>query len=206
MHRITSETNLWLNAIKMEDEGNFLEAFLLYLKDAAESIQGNFLARAALSCSCAANCLSIIGNLAAARRLYQQTATLYEINGDSIMGESVREAIWSYKESYEYYHLACDSEKTQIIYEKYVSLARRINPFLGEEEAMNMLRQRKNSSEVTKNNFTQTNMKISTQVDNAMETISKAIESISSKNKLEKTGSESKIEKEIEKIEKSLIN
>ena len=63
MHRITSESNLWLNAIQMEEEGNFSEAFFLYLKDAAESLQRNLLVRAALCCSCAANCLSTTGNL-----------------------------------------------------------------------------------------------------------------------------------------------
>ncbi|TLX82837.1 MAG: hypothetical protein E6L00_02590 [Thaumarchaeota archaeon] len=182
MHRITSESNLWLNAVKMEEEGNFFEAFFLYLKDAAESLQKNLLVRAALCCSCAANCLSITGNLAASRQLYLQTAMLYEINGDSIIGESVREALWSYKECYEYYHLACDSEKTQVVYDKYVSLARRINPFQGEEEAMKLMSERKKATNATKNDITQTNMQISAQVDNAMENILKTIESIYTKN------------------------
>src|SRR5574337_506335 len=130
MHRITSESNVWLNAIKMEEEGSFFEAFFLYIKDTAESLKRNFLLRAALSCACAANCLSHTGNLIASRQLYLRTAMLYETNGDSIIGESVREALWSYKESYEYYFLGCDGEKSQVVYDKYVSLARRINPFL----------------------------------------------------------------------------
>lgn len=204
MHRITSETNLWLNAVKMEEEGNFFEAFFLYLKDAAESLQKNLLVRAALCCSCAANCLAITGNLAASRSLYLQTAMLYETNGDSIIGESVREALWSYKECYEYYHLACDSEKTQVVYEKYVSLARRINPFLGEAEAMNLMRQRKMATNVTKNNDTKTNMQISTQIDNAMENILKTIGSICIKDDSEESSSKSN--PGVKKFEKSLIN
>ena len=205
MHRITSESNLWLNAVKMEEEGNFFEAFFLYLKDAAESLQKNLLVRAALCCSCAANCLSITGNLAASRQLYLQTAMLYEINGDSIIGESVREALWSYKECYEYYHLACDSEKTQVVYDKYVSLARRINPFQGEEEAMKLMSERKKATNATKNDITQTNMQISAQVDNAMENILKTIESIYTKNNSEESNSES-TQYEVKKFEKSLIN
>ncbi len=205
MHRITNESNLWLNAVKMEEEGNFFEAFFLYLKDAAESLQKNLLVRAALCCSCAANCLSITGNLAASRQLYLQTAMLYEINGDSIIGESVREALWSYKECYEYYHLACDSEKTQVVYDKYVSLTRRINPFQGEEEAMKLMSERKKATNATKNDITQTNMQISAQVDNAMENILKTIESIYTKNNSEESNSES-TQYEVKKFEKSLIN
>ena len=204
MHRITSETNLWLNAVKMEEEGNFFEAFFLYLKDASESLQKNLLVRAALCCSCAANCLSVTGNLAGSRHLYLQTAMLYEIHGDYIIGESVREALWSYKECYEYYHLACDSEKTQVVYGKYVSLARRINPFLGEEEAMKLMRQRKMATKVAKNDMAQTNMQISAQIDNAMENILKTIQSIYTKNNSKVDNSESK--NKVKKFEKSLIN
>ena len=205
MHRITSESNLWLNAVTMEEEGNFSEAFFLYLKDAAESLQRNLLVRAALCCSCAANCLSITGNLVASRQLYLQTAMLYETNGDSIIGESVREALWSYKECYEYYQLACDSEKTQIVYDKYVSLARRINPFLGEEEAMKLMRQRKKTTNATKNGITKTNMQISSQVDNAMENILKTIGSICAKNNPNENNSES-TQYKVKKFEKSLTN
>ena len=204
MHRITSETNLWLNAVKMEEEGNFFEAFFLYLKDAAESLQKNLLIRAALCCSCAANCLSVTGNLAGSRHLYLQTAMLYETHGDTIIGESVREALWSYKECYEYYQLACDSEKTQFVYGKYVSLARRINPFLGEEEAMNLMRQRKVATNMAKNDMGQTNRQISAQIDNAMENILKTIQSIYTKNNPEKDNSDSK--QKAEKFEKSLTN
>lgn len=204
MHRITSESNLWLNAVKLEEEGNYFEAFFLYLKDAAESLQKNLLVRAALCCSCAANCLAVVGNLAASRSLYLQTAMLYETNGDSIIGESVREALWSYKECYEYYQLACDSEKTQVVYDKYVSLARRINPFLGEEEAMKLMRQRKMATNVAKNDITQTNMQISAQIDNAMGNILKSIESICTKNNSEENRSEHG--NKVKKFEKSLTN
>lgn len=206
MHRITSESNVWLNAIRMEEEGSFFDAFFLYLKDAAESLKRNFLLRAALSCSCAANCLSHTGNLAAARQLYLRTAMLYETNGDSIIGESVREALWSYKESYEYYSLGCDSEKSQIVYNKYVSLARRINPFLGEEEAMREMRQRKKTISAIKSDDTQTNMKISAQIENAMNEILKTIESVCNNQNADEGKSEQPIENKVKKFEKSFAN
>lgn len=167
MDRITNESNLWLNAIKMEDERNYLEAFLFYLKDTAEFIKQNSLVRAALSCSCAADCLVKEGNLAAAHQLYVQTAIIYENNANLVIGNSVREALWSYQEAYEYYILACENNKAQQIYEKHVSLSRKINPFFGEKEAMESLRMRKIELE-SNSHMHATNMHVSADVDDAI--------------------------------------
>ena len=167
MDRITNESHLWLNAIKMEDEGDYLKAFIFYLKDSSECIKQNSFVRAALSCSCAADCLAMDGNLAGARQLYLQTAALYEDNAVHVIGNSVREALWSYQEAYEYYNLACENNKAQSIYEKYVSLSRKINPFFGEEQAMESLRIRK-SDKAQQSGVHTSNMQVSADVDNAI--------------------------------------
>ncbi len=167
MDRITNESNLWLNAIKMEDGGDYLKAFLFYLKDSGECVKQNSLVRAALSCSCAANCLILVGNLAGARQLYLQTASLYEKNAENVIGNSVREALWSYEEAYEYFNLACENNKAQHTYEKYVSLSRKINPFFGEKEAMESLRIRKTDA-ISDSGTHGTNMQVSADVDNAI--------------------------------------
>ena len=178
MDRITDESNLWLTALKLEDGNNYHEAFFLYLKDAAESLKQRMLIRAALSCSCAANCLTMTADLVSASHLYLHTAMIYETYGDMIIGESVREALWSYQEAFEHYHLACQSDKAQIVYGKYVSLARKINPFLGEEEAMKSLRFRNKSVKNSRINHVSSNMQISAQVANAMESFILAVEPI----------------------------
>lgn len=167
MDRITNESNLWLNAIKMEDEGDYLKAFIFYLKDSSECIKQNSFVRAALSCSCAADCLAMDGNLAGARQLYLQAGTLYENNAVHVIGNSVREALWSYQEAYEYYNLACENNKAQQIYEKYVSLSRKINPFFGEKEAMESMRIRKADTEPHSGMHT-SNMQVSADVDSAI--------------------------------------
>lgn len=167
MDRITNESNLWLSAIKMEDEGDYLKAFVFYLKDSSECIKQNSFVRAALSCSCAADCLAMDGNLAGARQLYLQTATLYENNAVHVIGNSVREALWSYQEAYEYFNLACENNKAQSIYEKYVSLSRKVNPFFGEKDAMESLRIRK-SDEAPQSGMHTANMQVSADVDNAI--------------------------------------
>jgi tetratricopeptide (TPR) repeat protein len=167
MDRITNESNLWLNAIKADDEGNYLEAFLFYLQDSSECLKQNSLVRAALSCSCAANCLVMTGNLSAARQLYKQTATIYENNANSVIGNSVREALWSYQEAYEYYNLACEDNQAEHVYEKHVSLSRKVNPFVGEKEAMESLRVRKIALE-TNSKLNQTSIHVSADIDNAI--------------------------------------
>jgi hypothetical protein len=180
MDRITNESNLWLNAIKAEDDGNYIEAFLFYLKDSTECLKQNSLVRAALSCSCAANCLATTGNLTAIRQLYMQTATIYENNANLVIGQSVREALWSYQQAYEYFSLACDDNKTQHIYERYVSLSKKVNPFVGENEAMETLRLRKMDLD-SKSNTYPTNMQVSADVDNAIKSFLKEIDSTSDK-------------------------
>jgi len=171
MDRITNEDNLWLNAIKMEDECNFFEAFGYYLKDASECLKQNSLVKAALSCSCAASCLANLGNLPATRQLYLEAARIYEENADAIIGESIRESLWSLQEAYEYYLLDGNADKAQKVYDKSLFLARKVNPFSGEDEIMQNLRMRKkhvdDTINITHNNL-QTSDKIEEEIQNFM--------------------------------------
>lgn len=163
MDRITNESNLWLRALKLEDEGNYLEAFEIYLQDSKLSFKKKSFVGAALSCSCAATCLVKTGNIPAARKLYHQAGQIYENNGDHVIGDSVREAMWSYQEACDYFTLACENVHVQNVCEKLIALARKVNPFFGEQEIMESLRLRK--LEIDANNISKTNMKISADVD-----------------------------------------
>jgi hypothetical protein len=147
----------------LEDEGNYLEAFTVYLQDSKSSLKQRSLVSAALSCSCAGNCIANAGNLVAARILYLQAGQIYEQNGDYVIGHSVREALWSYQESYEYFTLACENLHAKNVSEKFVSLSRKVNPFFGEKEAMDSLRMRKLDLEL--NSVSKTCMQISADVD-----------------------------------------
>jgi tetratricopeptide (TPR) repeat protein len=151
MERITDDDNLWFNAIKLEDAGKYSEAFVYYLKDSAECLKQNALVKAALSCSCAAICLSYDGNLAAARRLYLEAARIYEDNADFIIGESIRESLWSLQEAYEYYLLGGDNDKADKVYNKTLFLSRKVNPFSHDEEIMQKMKLRKKQIEDTAN-------------------------------------------------------
>ncbi|WP_268541205.1 hypothetical protein [Candidatus Nitrosotenuis cloacae] len=151
--KITDESDLWLNAIKMEDGNNFSEASVFYLNDATESLKRNLLIRAALSCLGAAECLVRMGHHADARKIYLEAAVIYEENSDRIIGESVRESLWSLQEAYESFLLASDYARAQQIFDKYTFLARKLNPFFGEGEAMDLLRAKKEAIENIQKNW-----------------------------------------------------
>lgn len=155
--RITDESDFWLNAIKMEDGNDFLEASVFYLTDAAESLKHNMLVRTALSCLCAAECLIRMGHHADACKLYLETAIIYEENADRVLGESVREALWSLQEAYENFLLASDHSRAQRIFEKYMFLARKLNPFFGEGETMELLKSKRKSIENIKKSWNNSN-------------------------------------------------
>jgi hypothetical protein len=132
--RITDETNPWLTATKKEEEYDFPQAVRLYLKDAADCLKQNVLVKAALSCSCAADCLTKLGQVRNAQLLYSETARLYLENAYLVIGKSVRESLWSLREAHEYLLLAEDKLAARQVYDRYIHLASRVDPNIGNEE------------------------------------------------------------------------
>jgi hypothetical protein len=151
--RITDESNLWFNAIKMEDGQDLHNAIIFYIKDATECLKDDLYLRAALSCICAADCLSKSGYVENACQLHSEAALIYEKNADRVIGKSIRESLWSLQEAYENFLLASNYSKAQQIFDKYLSLTRKLNPF-GESDAMNVLQARKNAIDNVKKHIT----------------------------------------------------
>lgn len=142
LQRLTDESNLWFNAVKAEDEGSLESAISYYMKDAAECIKQRSLVRAALSCSCAANCLARMNAWSPARALYSEAAGIYVENSEVAMSESIREALWSLQEAFENYALAGDGA-AETVRDRYVTLATRISPFSRAEQAAKELESRR---------------------------------------------------------------
>ena len=71
---------------------------------------------------------------------------------------------------------------------------------------MQSMRQRRKTSEVIKSDINQTDMQVSTQVANAMESVLKAVESIYAKMNLEQSNSEQRNQSRVKKFEKSLTS
>jgi len=148
--RLIDRDNYWLTALNMEDDGNLFDAVKFYLKDAIECMNKVSLGRTALSCSCAATCLAKTGNSENASALYRETASLYEENADSVIADSIRESLWSLEEAYQYYFVADDFDNAQIVYDKYMLLAKKINPLFGLEEQKETLEFRKFNAQAIK--------------------------------------------------------
>ena len=180
--RLTDETNPWFSATKLEDSGNYADAFKVYLKDSSELLSKNQLCSAALSCSCAAHCVSKIGDLTTAHQLYLETAMIYEKNADSVIGTSVRECLWSLQESYEHYLLAAAESQSQRVLEKYVNLVRKINPISGEEEALEILKLRRKTVENKTSKAQLTNLQIAADLSNTTKEFIKTSNEINNQN------------------------
>lgn len=142
LQRLTDESNLWFNAVKAEDEGNFEIAVSYYMQDALECIKQRSLVRAALSCSCAANCLVRMGSLSSARVLYSEAGTIYVENSTVALSESIREALWSLQEAFENYALAGDSA-ADTVRDRYIALVARTSPFSKADKAAKDLEARR---------------------------------------------------------------
>jgi len=193
--RLSDETKPWFIATKFEDSGNYLDAFKVYLQDSSELINQNQLCSAALSCSCAANCVLKIGDLTTAHQLYLETAIIYEKNAELIIGKSVRECLWSLQESYEHYLLAADVSKSQRVFEKYVNLVRKLNPISGEEEAMDILKLRRKNIENKTTKSQLTNLQIAAKISNATKEFLKIYKDINYQNEASSVQIENKDDK-----------
>ena len=136
--RITDESNPWLNAIKSEDERDFVSAVRLYLKDASDNLEQNMPAKAALSAACAADCLEKLSLFSAARLLYGETAAIYSENADRVAGISVRELLWSLQESSQFYLMSGEKAKSEEAYKRYMTISKRVNLFTEDRTARAM--------------------------------------------------------------------
>jgi len=134
LDKLTDESNTWFAALRAEAEGDFVNAMVLYLRDATESLRQGSLVRAGLSSSCAADCLVKTGDPGRAKNLYHESGSIYRENFERAISVSVREALWSLERAYECYVLADDSDGAQQIREIYKPLTHRANPFVEQEQ------------------------------------------------------------------------
>jgi hypothetical protein len=138
--RIVSRHNLWLEATRKEDDGDLLGAVTLYMGDAVACLESHSLARAALSCSCAAHCLEKVGHLGTSRILYAEAAKIYEQYSGECLDTSIQESIWSLQRAYENYVLSDNQQNASDVYYLYASLATKLSPIFGRTESSELLK------------------------------------------------------------------
>ena len=128
--RITDDKNPWLNAVRAEERRDFAAAFLLYLEDSSARLKQGQLARAALSCTCAAGCVTALGFPEEAKLIYAEAASLYYENARRVTAVSIRELLWSLLRSAQSYAAASQLDNANAVYREYSVVARRVDPFL----------------------------------------------------------------------------
>jgi hypothetical protein len=74
-----------------------------------------------------------MGQTALARTLYREAAALYREHASNVVHESVREAVWAYREAYELFLLASETASAEIALREYAALQRKTDPFVVEE-------------------------------------------------------------------------
>jgi hypothetical protein len=148
LQRLTDDANTWLTAVRLEEQGDILNAALYYLRDAKISIECLAGVRGALSASCAADCIWRLGDREKSSRLYLEAAKLYSENAITRISSSIREALWSLQEAYECFSLANDEIDANETRNIFMSLARRANPFIGERDAFNLPEKRSLIAEI----------------------------------------------------------
>jgi hypothetical protein len=127
--RITDESTLWLNAVRSEDQREFAQAATLYLNDAMASLAQGVPAWAALSCSCAANCLGEIGLPSYSKRLYLESARIYLERANTVATSSVREMVWALRQAQRQFIMADELEMAKEASRRITTISRRIDPF-----------------------------------------------------------------------------
>jgi hypothetical protein len=148
LQKLTDESSLWFNAVKAEDDGDYVTAASFYLKDTVYSGKAGSLVRQALSISCAANCIARIGAGTFAKQLYAESAKLYLKNSEKVIAESIREALWSLEEAYENLLLAGDVTAAKALRIQYLALAARKSPFASSSDAIRDFEERETNAKV----------------------------------------------------------
>jgi hypothetical protein len=136
--KLVNPSNYWLKAVNKEEEKEYDIAAESYLKDAMTSFGRGSLNRAALSCSCAALCMSKLGDRRTAQSLFFEAGTLFETKANTVSEESIRDSVWALRQSYENFVMSGNLKKAEEIHETIIFYAKRINPFSGPEEIRRM--------------------------------------------------------------------
>jgi hypothetical protein len=133
--RITDEKNAWLSAVKMEERGDFGRAIVLYIDDATANLRSAKIAKAALSASCAGECLDALGFPGVALLVYREVAQMYYENARRKTGISIREMLWSLWQSAQFRVASGDERAAAETYREYEVASARIELFRAERGA-----------------------------------------------------------------------
>jgi TolA-binding protein len=106
VEKVTDDSNVWLLAVRLEDEGDFQGAYKFFMKDAKEYKDKNLDSRVALSYFCAARCKSNMGQEKKAKALYRSAGDHYTNFAKKSKKSSPKDASWASAKADECYKLS----------------------------------------------------------------------------------------------------
>jgi hypothetical protein len=99
-----------------------------------ECLRARMMVKAALSCTCAGDCLVRLGLRRYARQIYREAGRLYLENADAVAGSSVRELLWSLREGYQLFSLSDENQTAAEVRMRFSVISKRVDPFLNDEQ------------------------------------------------------------------------
>lgn len=129
LDKFTDESNSWLNAMRLNEIGNYKEASELFIQDAKTQLIRGAILQAALSYFCAAECMTELEDKQNAHAMYAEAASLYLTNVEKSIKYSTAEAVWSLQRAYESFILANDTVNARRVYRLLIFMNSKINPF-----------------------------------------------------------------------------
>lgn len=132
--KLVDPSNYWLKAVNKEEEKEYEIAADSYLNDAIRSFDKGSFNRAALSCTCAANCISKLGDRKTAQKLFFEAGILFETKANTVSSESIRESVWALRQSYQNFIMSGDVKKAEEICQMINMYADKTNPLFGSHE------------------------------------------------------------------------
>jgi len=99
VEKLGDESDRWLNAVRLEEEGDFAAACELYLREGKIQEEKKDFAKAGLCYVSAAKCKFLLGDREQALELYRVAGDAYFKYAESVTAISLNSAVWGYRTS-----------------------------------------------------------------------------------------------------------
>ena len=113
LQRLQRDDNPWLNAERMEQQGQLADARRLYLEDAHQQDGRRHFARAAVARAASAEIVARLGNERLAQSERRGAGEQFHRHAEQAMAWSLREAAWAYEHAATQYEKAGLSKQAE---------------------------------------------------------------------------------------------
>jgi hypothetical protein len=128
VEKVTDDSNVWLQAVRLEAEGDFEGASGYFLEDAEHYKSKGLDARVALSLVCAGRCKAKLGNVKEARKFYRDAGVFYTNFAEKALESSPHEASWAFEKAAECYKYGAYATKAKELKDRSKDIEKILKP------------------------------------------------------------------------------